>query len=65
MADQAYCMKCRDKREFEGTLVTLANGRPALQGTLPRVRHEAHEDHGHGRREGDGLVAAGVRHRLS
>ena len=35
MADQAYCMKCREKRDFEGSLVTLANGRPALQGTCP------------------------------
>jgi hypothetical protein len=35
MADVAYCMKCRAKREFEGSLVTLKNGRPALQGTCP------------------------------
>jgi hypothetical protein len=35
MADQAYCMKCREKREFEGSLVTLKNGRPALQGSCP------------------------------
>ena len=35
MADVAYCMKCREKREFTGTLVTLKNGRPALQGTCP------------------------------
>ena len=35
MADVAYCMKCREKREFTGTLTTLANGRPALQGTCP------------------------------
>jgi hypothetical protein len=35
MADVAYCMKCREKREFEGSLVTLKNGRPALQGTCP------------------------------
>jgi hypothetical protein len=35
MADVAYCMKCREKREFTGSLVTLANGRPALQGTCP------------------------------
>jgi hypothetical protein len=33
MADEAYCMKCRTKREFEGSLVTLKNGRPAMQGT--------------------------------
>jgi len=35
MADVAYCMKCREKREFTRTLVTLKNGRPALQGTCP------------------------------
>jgi hypothetical protein len=35
MADQAYCMKCREKREFEGQLVTLKTGRPAMQGTCP------------------------------
>src|SRR5689334_1969309 len=35
MADVAYCMKCREKREFTGSLTTLANGRPALQGTCP------------------------------
>jgi DNA polymerase II large subunit len=35
MADVAYCMKCREKREFTGELVTLANGRPALQGKCP------------------------------
>jgi hypothetical protein len=35
MADTAYCMKCREKRDFEGHLVTLKNGRPALQGTCP------------------------------
>jgi len=35
MADVAYCMKCREKREFTGSLVTLKNGRPALQGSCP------------------------------
>jgi hypothetical protein len=35
MADVAYCMKCRTKREFEGQLVTLKNGRPAMQGSCP------------------------------
>ncbi len=28
-------MKCRTKREFEGQVVTLKNGRPAAQGTCP------------------------------
>ena len=35
MADEGYCMKCRAKREFEGQVVTLKNGRPAAQGTCP------------------------------
>jgi hypothetical protein len=35
MADTAYCMKCREKREFEGQVVTMKNGRPAAQGTCP------------------------------
>lgn len=31
---EAYCVKCRDRREMEDPrLVTLPNGRPALQGT--------------------------------
>jgi hypothetical protein len=29
---EAYCMKCREKRKFEGSVVTLKNGRPAAQG---------------------------------
>jgi Domain of unknown function (DUF5679) len=32
---EAYCVKCRAKREFEGTEVTLKNGRRAAQGTCP------------------------------
>jgi hypothetical protein len=35
MADEGYCMKCREKRQFEGQMVTLKNGRPAAQGTCP------------------------------
>ena len=35
MADEGYCMKCREKRQFEGQVVTLKNGRPAAQGTCP------------------------------
>jgi hypothetical protein len=35
MAETAYCMKCRQKRDFEGQVVTLKNGRPASQGTCP------------------------------
>lgn len=30
---EAYCMKCRQKRMFEGQVVELKNGRPAAQGT--------------------------------
>jgi Zn finger protein HypA/HybF involved in hydrogenase expression len=32
---EAYCMKCRDKRTFEGKVVELKNGRPAAQGSCP------------------------------
>ncbi len=32
---EAYCVKCRAKREFEGTVVELKNGRKAAQGTCP------------------------------
>ena len=32
---EGYCMKCREKRTFEGEIVTLKNGRPAAQGTCP------------------------------
>ena len=32
---EGYCMKCREKRQFEGTIVTLKNGRPAAQGLCP------------------------------
>jgi hypothetical protein len=35
MAETAYCMKCREKREFEGQVVTMKNGRPASQGICP------------------------------
>ncbi len=30
-----YCVKCKEKRDFEGIEVTLANGRPAAQGACP------------------------------
>jgi hypothetical protein len=33
---EAYCLKCRTKREIQGaTQVTLKNGRPATQGSCP------------------------------
>ena len=32
---EAYCVKCREKRTFEGTEVTLKNGRRAAQGQCP------------------------------
>ena len=32
---EAYCVKCREKRKFEGTEVTLKNGRKAAQGQCP------------------------------
>ena len=34
---EAYCFKCRSKREIQGAQqVTLKNGRPATQGTCPQ-----------------------------
>jgi len=33
---QAYCMKCRAKREMKDTkAITMKNGRPATQGVCP------------------------------
>jgi hypothetical protein len=33
MADTAYCVKCKQKREMKDTeQVTMKNGRPALRG---------------------------------
>jgi hypothetical protein len=32
---QGYCVKCREKREFEGQEVTMKNGRKAAKGTCP------------------------------
>jgi hypothetical protein len=32
---EGYCVKCKEKREFDGQEVTLANGRPAAQGVCP------------------------------
>jgi hypothetical protein len=33
---QAYCMKCRTKREMkDAKSITMKNGRPATQGTCP------------------------------
>jgi hypothetical protein len=32
---EGYCVKCREKRTFEGQEVELNNGRRAAQGTCP------------------------------
>ena len=32
---EGYCVKCREKREFDGQEVELANGRRAAQGLCP------------------------------
>jgi len=32
---EGYCVKCREKRQFEGQEVELANGRRAAQGACP------------------------------
>ena len=60
MADEGYCMKCREKRQFEGQVVTLKNGRPAAQGTCPVCGTKLTQDPGHGRREGSGLDGLGA-----
>ena len=43
-----YCVKCREKRDFEGQEVELANGRRAAQGSVPGLRDE---DQPHPRQE--------------
>lgn len=36
MAAEAYCVKCRAKREIKNPQeVTMKNGRPAMKGTCP------------------------------
>ncbi|HEV2755380.1 MAG TPA: DUF5679 domain-containing protein [Actinomycetota bacterium] len=37
MADtyNGYCVKCREKRDFEGEVIELANGSKAAQGQCP------------------------------
>ena len=47
-----YCVKCREKREFDGKEVTLANGRRGAHGLLP---HMWHKDEPH---PGQGQVAS-------
>jgi uncharacterized Zn finger protein len=32
---EAYCVKCKQKREFEGEVVTMKNGRRAARGKCP------------------------------
>ena len=32
---EGYCVKCREKRTFEGNVVELKNGRKAAQGSCP------------------------------
>lgn len=32
---EGYCVKCRQKRQFDGEIVTLKNGRRAAQGSCP------------------------------
>jgi hypothetical protein len=43
---EGYCVKCREKREFDGHEVELANGRRAAQGTCPGLRHQDEPDPG-------------------
>lgn len=32
---EGYCVKCREKRTFDGQVVTFKNGRRAAQGPCP------------------------------
>jgi hypothetical protein len=32
---EGYCVKCREKRKFDGEVKEMANGRKAAQGTCP------------------------------
>jgi hypothetical protein len=32
---EGYCVKCREKRQFEGEVVEFPNGRRAAQGKCP------------------------------
>jgi predicted RNA-binding Zn-ribbon protein involved in translation (DUF1610 family) len=32
---EGYCVKCREKRSFEGTVTELKNGSKAAQGKCP------------------------------
>jgi Domain of unknown function (DUF5679) len=32
---EAYCVKCKEKREFDGEEVTMKNGRRAAKGMCP------------------------------
>ena len=37
MATQAYCVKCKAKRDMNNEhKITMKNGKPALQGTCPK-----------------------------
>jgi len=41
---QAYCMKCRTKREMkDAKSITMKNGRPATQGHARRVGQKCSE----------------------
>ena len=34
---EAYCVKCREKREMKDPkVITMKNGKPATQGTCPK-----------------------------
>ena len=38
---QAYCVKCRAKREMQDAkAITMKNGKPATQGPVPGMRHQ-------------------------
>ena len=35
---EGYCVKCREKREFDGEVVEMANGRRSAKGKCPICR---------------------------
>ena len=39
---KGFCVKCKEKRDFEGEEVELANGGRAAQGTCPQCGTKMH-----------------------
>ena len=44
-AKEGYCVKCKAKKEIKDAQeITMKNGRPATQGTVPGLRHQDLQD---------------------